>query len=274
MAEIALDRGQESVGHAQWFHRVSGPGWMGMGVRQLCLVFLSASFALASVYSQDAGVQIGDHARWAVETVWSSNLSGEKPTVLVNFTQGVEVLEATVRWVASTSVRYDLTARFRSGAARTPVPYQDLSSGDLGGSVSDLSREGIPGLGMSFILSGLDPGDAFGFWWRGDSRSSRVESVETRSYAGGLRQVCVATYASASHNLTEMLVAVWDRATGILCEATLIWSTPTSTTKTALRIIDTNRWGLAQSRNMVILLPVMLSALFIGIYLWRRRIRS
>jgi len=247
---------------------------MGMRVRQLCLVFFSASFAVASVWSQGAGVQIGDHASWAVETVWSSNLSGEKPTVLVNFTQGVEVLEATVRWVAPTSVRYDLTARFRSGAARTPVPYQDLSSGDLGGSVSDLSREGIPGLGMSFILSGLDPGDAFGFWWRGDSRSSRVESVETRSYAGGLRQVCVATYASASDNLTEMLAAVWDRATGILCEATLVWCTPTSTTKTTIRIIETNRWGLVQGRSMLMLLPAMLCAVIVGIYLYRRRIRG
>lgn len=244
-----------------------------MGFCRLGLVIFSASLLAVPVRSHDVGVHIGDRVRWGVETVSSSNLSGEKPTPLVEFMQGVEVLEATVRWVASTSVKYDLTARFRSGAARTPVPYQNLSSGALGGSVSDLSREGLPGLGMNFILSGLDPGDSFSFWWRGESRTSRVESVESRSYAGGLRQVCVATYASASDNLTESLAAVWDRATGILCEATLVWSTPTSMTKTT-RIVDTNRWGLAQSRKMLILLPVTLSVVIVGIYLWRRRTKG
>lgn len=91
-------------------------GVNGMGFCRLGLVIFSASFIAVPVWSQDVGVQIGDRARWGVETVWSSNLSGENRTSLVEFMGGVEALEAAVRWVASTSVKYDLTGTYLARA--------------------------------------------------------------------------------------------------------------------------------------------------------------
>ena len=219
----------------------------------LCITIFCLA-AVEPVLSLEAGVQVGDQARWTVRTDWSSGSPSIASTSITEFVQSIETLEARVCRVDGLILTYDLTARSRNGAARTPRPRVNLSSGVLGGSVSRLSRVGIPALGAHFVVAGLNVGDSFSIWWRGQPRLLVVEGLESGRFAGAVRQVITASHTTSSEDSTEVVSWEWDQSTGILCEATLSLTNSTLSLNTSIQILETNRWGIVKRSSLGITL--------------------
>ncbi len=257
------DEEADAFSHRQG-HGVAVVKALGISTNLLLLI------AIAPVLSLDAGVQVGDRVKWVVRTDWSSEAQPAAPPGIIEFMQGIQTIEAYVRRADHSILTYDLTSRFRSGAARTPQPCMNLSSGALLGGVSPLSRTGIPGLGACFVPSGLRMGDSFSIWWRGKPRSLVVNGLKSGRFAGAARQVITANHTSSSGNSTETLSGKWDRSTGILCEATFALRNSTSSLEASIHILETNRWGLAKGSTQSITLVLLIVVLATSVLISRR----
>ncbi len=229
-------------------------GWV---VAIACVVCLLCAVEPCS--SIGAGVNPGDWATWSVETRWSPGpLPQEEAPIVAEYGLNLTTVRAYVLWVRSPIVVYDLTARWLDGSARTVQPRVNLSSGDLGGSISDLSLQGFPGLALYLIGSSLDAGDSVRIWWRGEPRRLIVESLDSGRYGGATRQVLTAQYNGSSGNVTELLSGKWDQSTGMLCEATLVLEGPDWSLQTSILLSGTSRWGIVRRSNWPVLALVVI----------------
>jgi hypothetical protein len=213
------------------------------------------------------GVTAADSATWSV-TIDGPERTGTVADY-VELARGMGTLRALVQWKREPLIVYDLTARYLDGAAVTLKLCLNLSSGSLEERATSEWRALIPAFGTHIIPGGLGLGESLSVWWNGAPRTFSIEEVDTAGYAGAIREVVSSTLTVSSGNITETLSGRWDRATGLLCEATIQVSDGTPDRTIHIELMESSRWGVLKGSSLgTILVYLTIIALALMLF-WR-----
>lgn len=160
---------------------------------------LPVSFIM-SVYATDVlGVNEGDWALYKVESVWHSNIPGDRVTQYLKDINQTEWRLQVVK-VRDESVRFSVTINYRNGTKKV-----EIHEGNV--------RTGSGNLSMWVVQKSLNKWDKVY-----EEKELTVNDTKSYPFAGATRQTIFARFTQKeTDDSTGEYAIFWDRETGILC---------------------------------------------------------
>lgn len=183
------------------------------------------------------GVKVGNWAKYSVSSGWDSNIPDvTEPEDLVDLVNTVWV-KLEVQSISHNTVTITKTFHFKDGTERSVTASGDISTSS-------------GGIWWFIIPAGLSSGDTVVFTYVpfiGTSLS--IDETVKRNYADISREV---NHIDETFTVTDYgngeLDAYWDKATGLLCEFSLLITASIlsyyMTMSMTMKMLETNAWSL------------------------------